>query len=303
LKNDATSYNVLEKERRRIMKKPKALAMLLSVFLILGVIPPMLQVAHAQGDAAIYKISVDAQQHYDYGLGYPVTYVFEIPSKVDSGLKAYTRYSVGDSWSQLTEKTSSDFFNGIEYVRFDYVADRAYVSAAFSEGSDDIYVRLTAHDDSLIESSYLGISDYYDNRKAVVTATDDDWDGYYTDQVNAAIDAYQARGIWFTGGLTTQGYPYEPYPIPPDWDNAQSQINQGYVEVASHSRTHAELPYPDYDSEIGGSKTDIVGNLVLPSTYTVSGAEYVWAWFEPWGTSDATVRQTLSEYKYLVSRS
>ncbi|GAI74810.1 unnamed protein product, partial [marine sediment metagenome] len=36
----------------------------------------------------------------------------------------------------------------------------------------------------------------------------------------------------------------------------------GYIEVVSHSRTHPRnVPYDDYDSEIGGSKQDIIDNL------------------------------------------
>ncbi|HLN89557.1 MAG TPA: hypothetical protein VK253_05780, partial [Candidatus Binatia bacterium] len=193
--------------------------------------------------AVIYKISVNAQQHDDYGLGYPVTYVFEIPPEVTGGLRAYTRYSISDSWSRLMEKTSSDFFNGIECVRFDYAADRAYVTVAFSGVSDDIYIRLTDQSDSVVQSVYAGISEYYDNRKAAVTATHDDWDGYFTSNFDAAINAFQSRSIWFTGGFITQGNGGYTPRIPPDWVDSQTQIGEGYVEAASHSRSHSILPY------------------------------------------------------------
>jgi hypothetical protein len=251
----------------------------------------------------IYKININATQHNNYGLGYPATYVFEIPGS-SAGLKAYKRYSTAESWSQLTEKNSSDFFNGIDCVRFDYGNNKTYVSVAFSASSDDIYIRLTDSSDNLIASKYSNIAEYYDNRKATVTSTNDDWDGNTVSLTAfaAAISAFQSRHIWFTGCIVTYGYPYAP-PVPPVWATVQTQINNGYVEVASHSRTHETLPYSNYDSEIAGSKTDILGNLTLASPYTKGSTEYVWAWAEPWGTSDATVRQKLGQNYYLVARS
>ena len=48
------------------------------------------------------------------------------------------------------------------------------------------------------------------------------------------------------------------------WADLQSIIDTGYVEPASHSRTHSTIPYSDYDSEICGSKNDIITNLEFP---------------------------------------
>jgi hypothetical protein len=223
-------------------------------------------------EPVIYKISVDGQQHDDYGLGYPVTYVFEIPAAYSDGLKAFIRYSTEDSWSQLATKTSSEFFNGIDCVRFDYALDRAYVSVAFSGDSDDIYIWLTDQNDDIIQSFYLGIAEHYDDRKAAVVVTADDWDGYEERHTSfmAACDALQSKNIWITTGIVPDGmYDYSPpTPIPIEWAYVQNQVDEGYVEVASHGSTHDMPPYADYDYEIGGCKANIVGNLNLPSIYT-----------------------------------
>ena len=72
-------------------------------------------------------IVIDSQTHIDYGLSYPVTYEFNIPSESDD-LMSYRRFKSDQSWSQIIEKTPNDFFNGIEAVRFDYDVNIAYVS-------------------------------------------------------------------------------------------------------------------------------------------------------------------------------
>jgi hypothetical protein len=248
-------------------------------------------------NATAYKISIDPNAHINYGLGYPVTYIFLIPEN-SSNLKAYRRYSLSQGWAQLEEKSAKDFFNGIECVRFDYSQNRAYVSVAFSDISDDIYICITDANGNAVPTAFLEIAKYYDNRKAAVVATGDDLDGreYVQYAFKRASDKFQASKIWVTFGIVTNnGYP-------PNWNDIQKQLDEGYIEVASHSRTHPTVPYPDYDSEIGGSKSDILGNLTLPSLYRRGNNEYIWAWIEPFSESDEMVRQKLGQYKYLISR-
>jgi hypothetical protein len=247
-----------------------------------------------------YKISVASQIHDDYGLTYPVTYIFNIPSDAPN-LKAYKRSADSENWTQLAEVNSNDFFNGIECVRFDYASNKAYVSVAFSQDSDEIHIKIIDQNDSTIPISFSGVAKYYDNRRAVVVASGDDWEGNPVNHAAymAACDAFQSRKVWLTAGIITQSYQGGP---PPNWTDIQAQLNDGYIEVASHSRTHPHLPYSDYDSEIEGSKNDIISNLNLPSLYRKSDKQYVWAWIEPYGEVDANVRQKLGQYKYLIDR-
>ena len=76
----------------------------------------------------------------DYGLAYPMTYEFYIPNE-GYEYSAFLRYRFGDDWIEMVEKTSNDFFNGIEAVRFDYIDRRAYVSVGFSSFSDSIFIK------------------------------------------------------------------------------------------------------------------------------------------------------------------
>ena len=77
-------------------------------------------------------ITLDPQIHIDYGLAYPLTYELSIPSNNDN-LKVYRKFISREPWTMVEEKTSNDFFNGIEAVRFDYEQNIAYVSIGFSE--------------------------------------------------------------------------------------------------------------------------------------------------------------------------
>ena len=113
-------------------------------------------------------ITLDSQTHLDYGLAYPITYEFAIPSNNDN-LRAYRKFISEEPWYRIEEKTSNDFFNGIEVVRFDYEENIAYVSIGFSEISDSIMIKITDLNNNVIPSNYSSISKYYDNRDAVVT--------------------------------------------------------------------------------------------------------------------------------------
>ena len=142
------------------------------------------------------------------------------------------------------------------------------------------------------EPTYAGTAEYYDNRKAVVTATLDDWTGS-GEKYEECLTMFTEKHIYHTGGIITARA---------NWTNIQSWIDRGYTEAGSHSRSHPHVSYEDYDSEIGGSKDDIMDNLNLPPAFSFNGSEYVYTWIEPHGESDSIVRQKLGYYKYLVDR-
>ncbi|SVD44638.1 uncharacterized protein METZ01_LOCUS397492, partial [marine metagenome] len=142
-------------------------------------------------------ITIDAQTHIDYGLAYPVTYEFIIPAGSD-GLQSHRRFQVTHDWSQMIEKTSEDFFNGIEAVRFDYDENTAYVSVGFSEFSDSIFIKLTDNDGNSIEATYSAMSQYYDNRDAAVTATADDWAGWVNDKFVQTCQIFRSFNLWLS---------------------------------------------------------------------------------------------------------
>lgn len=249
-----------------------------------------------------FILSVNHEKHDDYGLTYPVTYQFSIPSG-SLELEAHNKYAKFAAWIQVAEKTSEDFFNGVEAVRFDYDNNKAYVSVAFGAESDEIFLKIVDEwGNSVI--AYDGITKYYDNRDAAVVFSADDWcGGFFIDsKFQEACHMFTSKKIWLSAAIITQGFSNDRiwgHQPPPIWGHVQNKVDEGYIEVVSHSRTHPFVPYHDYDSEVGGSKSDILDNLDLPAPYSNEAYEYVWGWTAPYGNNSDTLRNKLGEYKYM----
>jgi hypothetical protein len=239
-------------------------------------------------------ISVDPALHQKFGLSYPVTYILSIPSG-SSGLAAYKRYGAVATWVPLATRTSSDFFNGVEAVRFDYGANLAYVSVTFDSTSDDIYLRIVDGGGQPVNIAFQSISKYYDNRQAAVTFTADDWNQYSVTDFTTAANLLRSYNIPMTGGIITGQC------LPSTWQSIQAQLDLGGIEAVSHSRTHVALPYPDPEGEIIGSRQDIITNLNLPLYFRKGSTEYVIPYIYAYG--GAVVYDTLvTQAGYLVSR-
>lgn len=116
-----------------------------------------------------FKISINETLQSKWGFKYPVTYVFNIPDG-SSNIRVFKRDSLSEGWKQLPEKTSDDFFNGIECVRFDHTEDKAYVSVGFNT-ANNIYLKFA----NVSSATYDSIARYYDNRKATYTLSNDNW--------------------------------------------------------------------------------------------------------------------------------
>ena len=240
-------------------------------------------------------ITVDAQTHIDYGLAYPMTYEFIIPAGSDN-LQSYCRFQSTQDWSQIVEKTPEDFFNGIKAVRFDYDENTAYVSIGFSDFSDSIFIKITDSDGNNIDATYSGMSQYYDNRDAAVTSTADDWAYWNNDEFVQTCENFRSFNLWLSCAIVTDGADSN------TWVDIQTQLDSGYVEAISHSRTHPYAPYDDLEGEVLGSKQDLIENLDLPDHNSYGIHEYIYAWVAPYGDYDDDIDSMVSVAKYLVPR-
>ena len=239
-------------------------------------------------------ISVHHQVHMDYGLAYPMTYEFDIPSENNDQIVS-VRYRSEDEWTEMVEKTSNDFFNGIEAVRFDHGINRAYVSVGFSSISDSIFIMF--HDEGTpINVTFDKMSTYYDDRDAVVTSTADDWADWCNEKFIRTCRNFRDHNLWLSCAIVTNGA------SPDTWNDIQIQIDSGYVEAVAHSRTHPYVPYDDIEGEVMGSKQDIIDNLELPIHSRYGENEYVYAWVAPYGEYDDEIDSMVSISKYLTTR-
>jgi hypothetical protein len=93
------------------------------------------------GKDKVFKLSISAVDHQNYGVSYPITYIFDFPVNWTGGY-VYYRYRESDHWILMETRTSKDFFNGMLASRFDFVNHKAYVSIGFSNVSHTIYLQL-----------------------------------------------------------------------------------------------------------------------------------------------------------------
>ena len=197
-----------------------------------------------------FIVVIDSAIHQRYGFAYPMTYRLNIPTG-SSGLHVQRKYTTSSGWSSnIPEKTTTDSFNAIEAVRFDYTNKIAYVSTAFSSASDSLFIQIINTTLNPIALTFGGISKYYDNRVAAVTVSSDDWcDGNVSDTNNsfaALLDIFRSYKLYVTVGIitgdnidTSTGW----YSTHYSWTIMQQQLDSGFVEAASHSRTHSGQPF------------------------------------------------------------
>jgi peptidoglycan/xylan/chitin deacetylase (PgdA/CDA1 family) len=242
-------------------------------------------------------LAVQPEFHFKYGCLYPMTYRVRIPDG-SSGLMVERRHSSFAAWDVLPEKTSADLFNGIEAVRFDYTANLAHVSAAFSSGSDSLFLRIRNAAGDPTSLVFEAIDTYYDDRRAAVTVSADDWCDVERQGFSAVLDVFRSYGLYVTCGVITG----PGWSTSLTWGEIQREADLGNVEVASHSRTHVLTPYADPAGEVEGSADDIVSHVRLPALFSANGRQYVYVWLAPFGSYDATVDSLVGARGYLVPR-
>jgi hypothetical protein len=254
----------------------------------------------------VHQFAVDMACHEKYGLAYPLTYVFEIPQG-PARLRAFRRYTRGDEWSQVPEKTAGEVFNAIEAVRFDYEGGLAFVSVPFSESSDTVQVVIRDSGDRSIATDYLEIAEYYDNRHVAVTITCDDWQSSSDTHFVRMCGICRERRLWLTVGIISEGMRDDLWygnTTGPDWSLIQNELNKGFVEPAAHSRTHPHISRDSIDivGEICGCKQDILDNLSMPELNRNGSIEYVYSWIEPHGWFGKLHPDILGECGYICDR-
>ncbi len=240
-------------------------------------------------------ITANSQAHSDYGLSYPATYEFTI-SDAEQELNVYKKNKKNQDWTVINEKNPTDFFNGIEVVRFDNNENKAYISVGFSIISDSIFIKIAKDQNSATVGSFLRICEFYDNRKAVVTVTADDWADWNNENFVQTCQNFRNYNLWLSVAVISSSSSQS------TWDAIQLELDNGLIEVVSHSRTHPYIPYLDVQSEVVGSKEDIINNLNLMNHNRSGANEYIYAWIAPYGEYNDDIDVMTSNANYLVSR-
>lgn len=239
------------------------------------------------------KLSLaDTSKKTSYCLCYPVTYCFKIQAGAPDTLTMQYKYTSGGTWTNLTTKTSTDVYSGIECARFDYTNDSVYVSVEYPDAYNDIYLRCIDSGGQSYLLSYANIPLYYDASACPVVWSFDDWG---PEAGNGSPSFTEALFVQSCTLATNHDIPImhsvvadsmEPYTG--TWNaNYVSLTNQwidsGYVYIANHSMTHDDtIQIGEYESEVCASRDTIKANLDLP--YKRGSTEYLMTWLAPFGS-------------------
>ena len=139
--------------------------------------------------------------------------------------------------------------------------------------------------------------EYYDNRKAAVVWTGDDWNDNNNYYFIKASNQAQSKGVVFSPGVITNQTNSS------TWAAIQNEMDEGFVSPVSHSFSHdITTPYDNTTLEVCGSQSDIINNLTLPWQNRFNGSQYMVGWIRPGGNIDTLIQENLSLCNYLIDR-
>lgn len=216
-------------------------------------------------------ISLDRTAWEKWGFQYPVTYIFNV-SGIGSGAHVSRRDTANDPWVSLEQKTSKDFFNGIECVRFDLMAGKAYVSVGFKNAPT-----IELHFANVDSVKFVSTARYYDNRQAAYTLSNDNWGCNpwanpgtpWQGETNDASDNYQAalhvcRSFHLPVSIAINSRSAGGEAA---WRRMQEELDRqdNSWEPAVHGQTHPkdanQYSVRGYRAEILGCREDILQHL------------------------------------------
>jgi len=244
-------------------------------------------------EANKFEITLDHETHENYGCKYPITYEFNVDN-LDSSFFATKSSSVRQTVENITVRNRNEIFNAVDALRLDIENNRIYLSVGFTEYSD--YLKIEFPENYNI--TFDKISKYYDNRDAIVTCSFDDAQGWKKDISMQTGRVFQQHKVWISMAFITDGIGQN------EANQYQEVINDGYIEIAAHSRSHpSAAPYGEkLVSEISGNKQDLVDYFNMPDLFRKSGKEYVYTWIAPNGYRDDVIDSLLAEEYFLLNR-
>lgn len=225
----------------------------------------------SQAASPVVRISIDAPMRHKFGWQYPVTYEFDLPAGTQ-GVRISRRDSPDAPWAPLAMKSPGESFNGVECVRFDPGAKKAYVSVGF-QSAPSFNLEFAGAD----KVKFLKIARYYDARKAACTLSLDNWglretanpgapwkgqDNDESDKYQAALAVCRFFGIPVSIAINSCGAGQEAF-----WQTMQAELDRRDQswEPAVHAQTHpsraSSYAIRGYRSEILGCRDDLLARL------------------------------------------
>ncbi|MCX6900958.1 MAG: hypothetical protein NT105_19970 [Verrucomicrobia bacterium] len=225
--------------------------------------------AHAAAETT-FVITIDPAMQKKFGFQYPATYVFQL-SDASPNARVERRDDSAGRWMALEKKKPTDFFNGVECVRFDAKAQRAYVSVGFKQGNT-LRLRFTGVGSAKFDS----VAKYYDGRKATYTLSNDNWGcnpwahpgapwkgvtDDESDNYQASVHVCRKFHLPLSVAINSRAAGGDAV-----WQNMQAELDRGDAswEPAVHGWTHPKeggYLIHGYKNEILGCREDILRRL------------------------------------------
>ena len=103
---------------------------------------PTVNVTTNPEDASVkLKANASSADRNKYGLSYPITYEISVPTNW-TNVTVYYKNTSDRTYTQMTEKDRTTVWNGIDAYRKDLDNDRVYVSKAFPQTSNEMYLAI-----------------------------------------------------------------------------------------------------------------------------------------------------------------
>ena len=252
-----------------------------------------------------FVISIDEPMWRKWGFEYPVTYVFRV-SDISRKTTVLRRSADSEPWRPLERKTSEDFFNGDECVRFEPDKMRAYVSVGFGKTN---LIRLQFVDAGTV--TFDEAAKYYDARKAAYTLSNDNWGRKSganpgapwrgitddaSDKYQASVHACRMYHLPVSIGVNSRMYGKQAI-----WERMQEELDRGdrSWEPVVHTRRHPgsvkTYSADGYSQEIVGCSDDILQNL-----RSIPYGQHVFEFILPYGyQDDAVERAAAGEFLFV----
>lgn len=282
------------------MKRP-------AILLVVFAAAPCAAFAAAPAPAAAprFTISIDKAAWSKWGLQYPATYVFQV-SGVAPDAHVKRRDPGSAAWTPLERKTPGDFFNGVECVRYDAGAGRAYVSVGFKSGNS-----IGLEMPGVASARFVAAARYYDGRKAAYTLSNDNWGcnawahpgapwkgttDDESDNYQAALHVARSFHLPVSIAINSRSAGGEA-----TWRIMQQELDRGdrSWEPVVHGQTHPKnataYAVRGYKAEILGCREDILKHL-----HDIPYGQHVYEHILTFGYEDDEIRRTDSgEFLFL----
>ena len=102
---------------------------------------PTINVTYHDDTQILAKVNISNAERNKYGLSYPLTYSFYLPSSWQYAFVLYKNTS-NENYTAMTEKTGNDYWNDIDAYRENASGRVIYVSKAFPQNYSEFYLKI-----------------------------------------------------------------------------------------------------------------------------------------------------------------